>query len=126
MAIARLITIFFVARLFTNIEQWFYYIFGSVLAIQVFFDSCYQSKVWGYDTPAFTKEASAYDINSYLISSPEEIETDFEKLWENPFKPFLLEVSIDVHTNVFPKIMYGSPITKMEPGLSLPERRVLV
>jgi len=54
MAIARVIIIFFVAKLLTNIEQGFYYIFGSVLAILVFFDSCYQSTVWGYDTPDFT------------------------------------------------------------------------
>lgn len=80
-----------------------------------YFDSCYQSTVWGYDTPDFAKVASAYDIDSYLISSPEEIETGLEKLWKNPFKPFLLEVSIDVHTNVFPKMMFGNPITRMEP-----------
>src|SRR5450759_609571 len=38
MAIAGVITIFFVARFLTNIEQGFYYTFGSVLAIQVFFE----------------------------------------------------------------------------------------
>ena len=37
------------------------------------------------------------------------------KLWKNPTQPFLLEVSMDIHTNVFPKMMFGSPITKMEP-----------
>ncbi len=38
MAIAGVITIFFVARFLTDIEQGFYYTFGSVLAIQVFFE----------------------------------------------------------------------------------------
>jgi len=46
---------------------------------------------------------------------PDEIDRALEKLWENPSHPFLLEVSIDIHTNVFPKMMFGSPITKMEP-----------
>jgi hypothetical protein len=31
------------------------------------------------------------------------------------YGPFLIIVSIDVHTNVFPKMMFGSPITKIEP-----------
>lgn len=38
MAIAGVITIFFVASFLTDIEQGFYYTFGSVLAIQVFFE----------------------------------------------------------------------------------------
>jgi len=80
-----------------------------------YFDSCYQSTVWGYNTPDFTKVALAYNIESCSISTTEEIETGLAKLWEDPTQPFLLEVSLDIHTNVFPKMMYGSPITKMEP-----------
>lgn len=80
-----------------------------------YFDSCYQSTVWGYNTPDFTKVALAYGIESHSINKPEEIETGLNKLWENTFQPFLLEVTLDIHTNVFPKMMYGSPITKMEP-----------
>jgi acetolactate synthase-1/2/3 large subunit len=83
-----------------------------------YFDSCYQSTVWGYDAPSFAKIASAYEIDSFSINTSEEIETGLGKLWEDPFKPFLLEVSIDIHTNVFPKMMYGSPITMMEPTLT--------
>ena len=80
-----------------------------------YFDSCYQSTVWGYDAPNFTKVALAYGIESFSITKQEEIETGLAKLWEDPSQPFLLEVSMDIHTNVFPKMMYGSPITKMEP-----------
>jgi acetolactate synthase I/II/III large subunit len=80
-----------------------------------YFDSCYQSSVWGYDTPNFTRVASAYGIESYSICKPEEIIEGVAKLWENPSKPFLLEVTLDVFTNVYPKIMFGSPITRMEP-----------
>lgn len=82
-----------------------------------YFDSCYQSTVWGYNAPDFTKVAFAYGIDSYAISKPEEIETGLAKLWEDPAQPYLLEVSLDIHTNVFPKMMFGSPITKMEPEI---------
>ena len=80
-----------------------------------YFDSCYQSTVWGYNAPDFTKVALAYGIESFSISKPEEIENGLAKLWTNPSQAFLLEVSVDIHTNVFPKIMFGNPITKMEP-----------
>jgi len=82
-----------------------------------YFDSCYQSTVWGYDAPVFTKVALAYGIESFCINNPEEIETGLAKLWKDPTQPFLLEVSMDIHTNVFPKMMFGNPITKMEPEL---------
>jgi len=36
-------------------------------------------------------------------------------LWANPQEPFLLNIHIDIRTNVYPKIMYGNPISKMEP-----------
>jgi acetolactate synthase-1/2/3 large subunit len=83
-----------------------------------YFDSCYQSTVWGYNTPDFAKVALAYSIESFLISKPEEIETGLAKLWEYPTQPFLLEVSLDIHTNVYPKAMFGSQITKMEPNIN--------
>ena len=83
-----------------------------------YFDSCYQSTVWGYNAPDFTKIALAYGIESYSISKTEEIGTGLMKLWEDPTQPFLLEVSMDIHTNVFPKMMFGSPITKMEPEIT--------
>lgn len=80
-----------------------------------YFDNCYQSTVWGYNAPDFAKVALAFGIESFSISRPEEIETGLAKLWENPTQPFLLEVSMDIYTNVFPKMMFGNPITKMEP-----------
>lgn len=82
-----------------------------------YFDSCYQSTVWGYDTPDFTKVALAYGIESYSISKPEEVEEGLKKLWENPYKPFLLDVNINIKTNVFPKMMFGSALTNMEPAI---------
>ncbi len=80
-----------------------------------YFDSCYQSTVWGYNAPDFEKVAIAYGIDAYSITAPEEIEKGLSLLWENPGRPFLLNVNIDLHTNVYPKMMFGSPITEMEP-----------
>lgn len=82
-----------------------------------YFDSCYQSTVWGYSTPSFTKVALAYGIDSFMINKIDEIKIGLAKMWKEPSQPFLLEVSIDVYTNVFPKIMFGNPITKMEPPI---------
>lgn len=82
-----------------------------------YFDSCYQSTVWGYNAPDFAKVALAYNIKSFSIKLPEEIEMGLDKLWEDPTRPFLLEVSIDIHTNVYPKMIFGSPLTKMEPEM---------
>ncbi len=79
-----------------------------------YFDSCYQSTVWGYDVPDFELLAQAYGIKSYTIHNPEEVEEGLRLLWEDPLKPFLLNVLIDLHTNVYPKMMYGSPITEMQ------------
>lgn len=80
-----------------------------------YFNSCYQSTLWGYDAPDFAKVANAYGIESLLVNNSEEIEVGLNKLWEDPLKPFLLEVSLDIHTNVYPKMMFGSPIIVMEP-----------
>ena len=80
-----------------------------------YFGSCYQSTVWGYTAPDFAKIAGAYGIESCSISAPDEVEPALAKLWQDPSRPFVLEVSVDIHTNVFPKMMFGSPMTKMEP-----------
>lgn len=83
-----------------------------------YFNSCYQSTVWGYNAPSFTKLAAAYGIGSFSIDKTDEIPAGLLKLWEDQAKPFLLDVSIDVHTNVFPKMMFGSPLTEMEGEIS--------
>ena len=82
-----------------------------------YFDSRYQSTVEGYDAPNFEKVAKAYGISSCSIRDKDEIEKALIKLWEKPNEPFLLNVFIDLHTNVSPKLMYGNPISKMEPEI---------
>lgn len=82
-----------------------------------YFESRYQSTYWGYDAPDFTKVAIAYGINAKTIENPSEIENAIDWFWniENEDKPQLLQVMIDPHTNTYPKIAFGRPITEMEP-----------
>ncbi|MDY4790469.1 MAG: thiamine pyrophosphate-binding protein [Bacteroidales bacterium] len=79
-----------------------------------YFNSCYQSTVWGYNSPDFSKIAEAYGIESFSIDKNDEIEKGLDMLWKNPNSPFLLNVSIDIHTNVYPKMLFGKPLTEME------------
>ncbi|MCK9320938.1 MAG: thiamine pyrophosphate-binding protein [Bacteroidales bacterium] len=79
-----------------------------------YFNSCYQSTVWGYNSPDFSKVAEAYGIESFSIDKNEDIEKGLDMLWKNPNSPFLLNVSIDIHTNVYPKMLFGKPLTEME------------
>jgi acetolactate synthase I/II/III large subunit len=82
-----------------------------------YFESRYQSTYWGYTAPDFEKIAIAYGINSKTISKPREVEDAVSWLWnaQNKDKPALLQVMIDPHTNTYPKIAFGKPITEMEP-----------
>ncbi len=82
-----------------------------------YFESRYQSTYWGYDAPDFTKVAIAYGIDAKTITSAEEVDAATNWLWttENEYNPQLLQVMIDPHTNTYPKIAFGKPITEMEP-----------
>jgi acetolactate synthase-1/2/3 large subunit len=81
-----------------------------------YFNSCYQSTVWGYSAPDFEKIGNAYGIDSKTISEVHEIEEALKWLWKNPNEPSLLNVNIDIYTNAYPKIAFGKPITEMEPN----------
>jgi len=82
-----------------------------------YFESRYQSTYWGYDAPDFAKVAVAYGIDAKTIESSNEIENAVDWFWtkENEKRPQLLQVMIDPHTNTYPKIAFGRPITEMEP-----------
>ena len=82
-----------------------------------YFESRYQSTYWGYDAPDFTKVATAYGINAKTIEASEDIEEAVQWLWNEELEsqPQLLQVMIDPHTNTYPKIAFGRPITEMEP-----------
>ncbi|MEO7975789.1 thiamine pyrophosphate-binding protein [Flavobacterium sp.] len=82
-----------------------------------YFESRYQSTYWGYDAPDFAKVAIAYGIDAKTIEDEKDIENAVDWFWknENKNKPQLLQVMIDPHTNTYPKIAFGRPITEMEP-----------
>jgi acetolactate synthase-1/2/3 large subunit len=82
-----------------------------------YFESRYQSTYWGYDTPDFERVAEAYKIKARTIETEAEMDDTFAWLWskENANLPMLIQVMIDPHTNTYPKIAFGRPITEMEP-----------
>jgi acetolactate synthase I/II/III large subunit len=81
-----------------------------------YFQGRYQSTFWGYNPPNFEAVAKAYTINSFTVNDESGIEEGLKQLWKNPNEPFLLQVMVDPHTNVYPKMAYGNPITEMEPS----------
>lgn len=82
---------------------------------QSYFDSRYQSTVWGYSAPDFAKVAAAYGIEGRRIGAPGDVRAALDWLWSEPCRPMLLEVAIESSVNVYPKMAFGRPITDMEP-----------
>jgi acetolactate synthase I/II/III large subunit len=82
---------------------------------QSYFHERYQSTLWGYDAPDFTRVAEAYGISAQTVTRVEDMSAALEWLWVEPLKPQLLQVMIDTNANVYPKIAFGQPITGMEP-----------
>lgn len=80
-----------------------------------YFEGRYQSTYWGYSAPDFAAIAKAYGIPAKTISGSDEIDDGVQWLLEEQTKPVLLQVMINPHMNVYPKIAFGKPITQMEP-----------
>ncbi|TFF35531.1 thiamine pyrophosphate-binding protein [Mucilaginibacter psychrotolerans] len=82
-----------------------------------YFESRYQSTYWGYSAPDFEKVAKAYGMDALTISAEDDMEDAVKWMWNdtNNNAPVLLQVMIDPHTNTYPKIAFGKPITEMEP-----------
>ncbi|RZL49855.1 MAG: thiamine pyrophosphate-binding protein [Pedobacter sp.] len=82
-----------------------------------YFESRYQSTYWGYSAPDFEKIALAYGIAARTIDDPKDITAAVKWLKDTTSlnQPQLLQVMIDPHTNTYPKIAFGKPITEMEP-----------
>jgi len=80
-----------------------------------YFDSRFQSTVWGYSAPDFVKVAEAYRIPARRIAHSDEVAEALRWLWADPSAPLLLEVDIAIAANVYPKMAFGRPITEMEP-----------
>ncbi|MCX6905876.1 MAG: thiamine pyrophosphate-binding protein [Verrucomicrobia bacterium] len=80
-----------------------------------YFDSRYQSTLWGYSAPDFAKVAAAFGLESRRLEAPDQVDEALRWLWSKPRQPMLLEVAIATSANVYPKMAYGRPITEMEP-----------
>ena len=89
---------------------------GMTRAFQdTYFESRRIGTAWGYSAPNFVSIAAAYGIASRLLSSPESMDECIAWLWADPLEPCLLEVSIDLATNAYPKMAFGRPMSEMEP-----------
>ena len=80
-----------------------------------YFESRFQSTMWGYSAPDFAKVSEAYSIPARTIREAHEVAAALEWLWHDPSSAALLEVRIDPQVNVYPKLAFGRPITEMEP-----------
>lgn len=80
-----------------------------------YFDSRYQSTLWGYSAPDFAHVAAAYGIRGRTVDSVDDVEEALSSLWQTPDEPALLQVVVDTYANAYPKIAFGKPMTEMEP-----------
>jgi acetolactate synthase-1/2/3 large subunit len=82
---------------------------------QCYFEGRYQSTLWGYSAPDFTRVAAAYGISARTVKDPGEVSAAVKWLQEEGMSPALLQVVVDPMANAYPKIAFGKPITEMEP-----------
>jgi acetolactate synthase I/II/III large subunit len=80
-----------------------------------YFEGRYQSTCWGYSAPDFVAVAAAFGIEAQRADHEDELDAAIESLWSDPGVPQLLEVTIDMAANAYPKIAFGHPISEMEP-----------
>ena len=80
-----------------------------------YFESRYQSTIWGYSAPDFTKIATAYGIESITIDHVDEIKSALTAAYADSTSPFLVHVKIDPTLNTYPKMAFGRPMNEMEP-----------
>jgi acetolactate synthase I/II/III large subunit len=80
-----------------------------------YFASRYVGTVWGYSTPDFAAVGNAYGIPSRCLNNHADVAEMIDWLWADPTTPALLEVSIDLRTNAYPKMAFGKPMSEMEP-----------
>lgn len=79
------------------------------------FGERYQSSLWGYSAPNFSRVAAAYGIESRSLEEEADTDEALAWLWRDPASPALLRVKVDAFTNLYPKLAFGRPITEMEP-----------
>lgn len=82
---------------------------------EAYFESRFQSTVWGYSAPDFELVAKGYGLAASTIREESEVGPALAWLWREPMGPALLNVLVDTATNVLPKVMFGRAITEMSP-----------
>jgi acetolactate synthase I/II/III large subunit len=80
-----------------------------------YFGGRYQSTLWGYSAPDFSRVAEAYGIPARTIQGPEEIAEAVQWLWLEGQPAALLQVMIAPSANVYPKLAFGRGMDEMEP-----------
>ncbi|OBR65727.1 acetolactate synthase [Paenibacillus oryzae] len=94
---------------------------GMVRQFQdMYFDSRQQSTVKGYGCPDFVKVALAFDIPALKIETNDEASSKIDMALQAK-GCFLVEVNLETHTNVHPKLAVGRPIEDMSPHLERSE-----
>lgn len=80
-----------------------------------YFHARYQSTVWGYSAPDFSRVASAYGIDSRTIADPADMHQALDWFSTEHNTPSLLQVMIDPAANAYPKLAFGRGMSSMEP-----------
>ena len=80
-----------------------------------YFSGRYQSTMWGYSAPDFSRIAEAYGIQSQTISAPDGVQQAADWLASDSNAPALLQVMIDPMANAYPKLAFGRGMSSMEP-----------
>ena len=88
---------------------------GMVRQFQdTYLEGRFQSTVWGYSAPDFTRVALAYGIPARTIRKIDE--SNDALAWMKKQKgPTLLQVILDPKTDLYPKVRFGRPLSEMEP-----------
>ena len=94
---------------------------GMVRQFQdLYFDGRRQSTVLGYSCPDLLKVAEAYGIKSYQIDSWQDAETTFAQALAGN-EPAFINITLELATEVNPKLVVNRPIEDMLPYLDRSE-----
>lgn len=80
-----------------------------------YFGARYQSTMWGYSAPDFSRVAEAYGIQSKTVSRPESVQKALNWFAADDCSPGLLQVMVDPLANAYPKLAFGRGMSSMEP-----------
>ncbi len=98
---------------------------GMVREFQdLYFNKNYQSTVRGYGCPDLKKVAEAYNFHYEKVSSVAKNDLHLKKIMEMTV-PVLIEVDVDMHAPLQPKIVYGHALDDQAPYLDTTQKEFL-